>query len=143
MKRKSLKPRVFFNASVILSGLKSPQGGSGKLLQLTKQHKIKGMISEIILDETLRHADEMSLNKSATEKSVHALFDPIIPAPRASLVKRYEQIVTDLGDTHVLASCNESQAKFLVTLDKKHLLILQGKIKGVKIVTPGELLAEL
>ena len=101
------------------------------------------MISEIILDETLRHADEMSLNKSATEKSVHALFDPIIPAPKASLVKRYEQIVTDLGDTHVLASCNESQAKFLVTLDKKHLLILQGKIKGVKIVTPGELLAEL
>ncbi len=46
------------------------------------------MISEIILDETLRHADEMSLNKSATEKSVHALFDPIIPAPKASLVKR-------------------------------------------------------
>jgi len=44
-------PTVLFNASVVLAGLKSPQGGSGELLLWSKQKKIQGLISEAILDE--------------------------------------------------------------------------------------------
>lgn len=143
MKRKNLKPKVFFNASVILSGLKSPKGGSGKLLYLTKQKQIIGIISEIILDEALRHAEKIGFEKEVLEQSVLAVFNPIIPAPTSESVKIYEKISLDLGDAHVLASYTESKADFLVTLDKKHLLILQGKIKKVTIVSPGELLGLL
>ena len=34
---------VFFNASVILTGLKSPKGGSGKILSWVNKGKIKGV----------------------------------------------------------------------------------------------------
>jgi predicted nucleic acid-binding protein len=46
----------------------------------------------------------------------------------------------DHGDAHVLASCQEHKAEFLVTLDQKHLLILQDKIKAFKIVSPKHLI---
>lgn len=140
MKRKNLKPKVFFDASVILSGLKSPQGGSGRLLWLIKQKRITGIISEIILDEALRHAEKMGFKKVILEQSILTLFNPIIPAPKSESVKIYEKISLDQGDTHVLASFKESKVDFLVTLDKKHLLILRGKIKKITIVSPGELL---
>lgn len=140
MKRKNLKPKVFFNASVILSGFKSPHGGSGKLLLLTKQKRITGIISEIILDEVLSHAEKMGFKKVILEQSILALFNPIVPAPTSQSVKIYENISLDRGDAHVLASHKESKADFLVTLDKKHLLILQGKIKKITIVSPGKLL---
>ena len=35
------------------------------------------------------------------------------------------RIVIDDGDAHVLASCEKEKVDFLVTLDKKHLLILK------------------
>ena len=47
-------PTVFFNASVIIAGFISINGVSAKLLGHIKENKIKGIISEIILDEVLR-----------------------------------------------------------------------------------------
>lgn len=46
----------------------------------------------------------------------------------------------DEGDAHVLATCFENGISCLVTLDKKHLLVLKGKVKGLTILTPGELI---
>ena len=45
--------------------------------------------------------------------------------------------------TEVRELCEQEDCDVLVTLDKKHPLVLQGKIKRVKIVSPGELLGEL
>ena len=53
---------------------------------------------------------------------------------------KYQRIVIDPGDAHVLATYNQEQCDVLVTLDKKHLLVLQGKVKGMQILTPGEFL---
>ena len=140
MKRKYLKPKVFFNASVILAGLGSPNGGSGKLLTLVSQKKITGIISEIILDEILRHVDKLNLFKIQVEKNIKSNFYSIKPAPNQKLVRTFMKIVINEGDSHVLASTIETKSDFLVTLDKKHLLILKNKIKGLNIVTPKELL---
>lgn len=140
MKRKNLKPRVFFNASVILSGIATPSGGSGKLLSLVRQKRIIGIISEVILDEVLRHTKKVGLKKITVEKLVYTLFTPLSPPPKQEHVQRFSIIVIDQGDTHVLASSHETHADFLVTLDKKHLLILRSKIKSVKIVSPKDLL---
>lgn len=130
MKQKSV-PIVFFNASVILAGLHSPIGGSAKLLTLLKQKQIVGVISEIICDETLRHT---------TSTHVFRLFPMILSAPTRDAVEKHSKMVIDPGDAHVLASAHESKADYLVTLDKKHLLVLQKTIKWVKIVSPKELL---
>lgn len=143
MKRKRTSPIVFFNASVILAGIHSPMGGSAKLLRLVKQKQITGVISEIIFDELLRHADKIKKSKSKLSSIVLEIFPNILPAPSNTSVFKYKYVVLDSGDTHVLASTKDSNAEYLVTLDKKHLLILQNKIKWVKIVSPKELLEKL
>jgi len=139
-KQNGLRKIVLFNASVILAGLKSPAGGSGKLLFLSRTNKITGVISEIILDETVRHAADVDLKPADIRLAIETMFGRILAAPEIENVARFNKIVIDPGDAHVLAAGYEAKADFLVTLDKKHLLILQKKIKWVKIVSPGELI---
>mgnify|MGYP001557847958 CR=1 FL=1 len=141
-KQHVLRKKVLFNASVVLSGINSPKGGSSKVLGLAKKKKITGFISEIILDEVLRHAKKIDLTKKEILKYCLDTFSEVSPAPDGNTVKRYQKIVVDEGDAHVLASCENEKASYLLTLDKKHLLVLKGKIKGLKILTPGEFIEE-
>ena len=142
-KAKNLKIKVLFNASVVLSGLRSPSGGSGKLLQFIEQEKIDGKISEIIFDEILRHYQKLGIKKTKVQSEVVKLFKDFLSAPTNKMVKKYKNTVIDEGDCHVLASCEEEKIKYLVTLDKKHLLVLKGKIRNLEILTPGELIQKL
>ena len=137
-KQKISKIKVLFNASVVLSGINSPEGGSAKVLGLAKKRGITGYISEIILDEVLRHAEKFDLSKKEIMKFCLDSFSKVSLAPDKDTVIKYQKVVADEGDAHVLASCEDEKADYLVTLDKKHLLVLKGKIKGLKILTPGE-----
>lgn len=139
-KVKNSKIKVLFNASVVLSGLRSSNGGSGKLLQFIDEGKIDGKISEIIFDEILRHHKKLELSKSRVQNDTSKLFKVFFNAPDIKLVKKYKNKVIDEGDAHVLASCEAEKIRYLVTLDKKHLLILKGKIKNLEILTPAELI---
>lgn len=143
MKRKNKTQIVFFNASVILAGLGSPKGGSGKLLKWVKQKKIIGLISEIILDEAIRHAKKINLTEKKVKNKILAIFKMVIPPPEKSDVQIFKEIVIDYGDAHLLASCQEEKVDFLVTLDKRHVLILKEKIKKFKIVSPKTLIETL
>lgn len=133
---------VFFNASVVLAGFKSPKGGSGKILSWAKKGKIKGLISEIILDEVLRNASKIGFDKLVLERKIKEIFQ-IKVAPEEGIVNYYGNIVIYFGDAHVLASSEQAKTEYLVSLDQKHILILKDKIKGFKIVTPGELIQGL
>ena len=139
-KRKNLRKKVFFNASVIIAGILSPSGGSGKLLAMVKVGTLNGEISEIIVDEVLQHASKTKKKKDVLEKQIGTIFSNISEAPKEVSVRRYGKIVTDFGDAHVLASCKERGVDYLLTLDRKHLLILRDNIKDFKILTPGEFL---
>ena len=140
--QKNSRIKVLFNASVVLSGINSPKGGSAVLLNLVKTKKVKGIISEIIFDEILRHSSKFDLTKEEVSNFCLGIFSEVTSAPNEREVKKYFKVVIDEGDAHVLASCEKEKVDFLVTLDKKHLLILKGKIRGLKIVTPGEFLEE-
>lgn len=137
-KQQILRKKVLFNASVVLSGINSPRGGSSKVLGWARKKEIGGYISEIILDEVLRHAKKIDFSKKEILKYCLNIFSGVSPVPDENTVKKYQKVVVDEGDAHVLASCEREKAGYLVTLDKKHLLILKGKIKGLKIVTPSE-----
>ena len=136
-------PKVFFNASVILSGINSPTGGSAYLLKLVKQKKIKGIISETILDEAKNNSHKINYEQENLEQIIKSVFLEIIASPDQKIVNKYDKIIIDTGDSHVLASSEESKAKYLVTLDSKHLLILKDKIKKPKILSPKELIEAL
>lgn len=135
--------KVFFNASVVIAGIISPSGGSGKLLELVTNKQIEGAISELILDEVLRHTDKIGRSQYAIEKKVRTIFSPIFPTPSLALVNIWKKLVIDIGDAHVLASAYSIKCNFLVTLDRKHLLILQEKVRKFKIVTPKQLILYL
>ncbi|MBI3103513.1 putative toxin-antitoxin system toxin component, PIN family [Candidatus Daviesbacteria bacterium] len=132
-------PSVLFNASVILAGFKSPTGGSAKVISWVEEGKIKGVISEVILDEILRNAQKISFDRMKLNKKIEKNFK-IRTAPKQETVDQFKSIVLNFGDAHVLASCQESKADFLVTLDRKHLLVLKNQIKKFKIFTPGQLI---
>lgn len=142
-KQKNLKLKILFNASVVLSGLYSPKGGSARLLSLVQNKKIHGIISETIYDEILRHSEKINIAENLLSKKVINIFKNIFPAPFQKNVDKYNTVVVDEGDSHVLATAKESKSSILVTLDKKHLLILKNKIKDLEILTPKELIEKL
>ncbi len=105
-----------------------------------KTGRINGIISDTILDEALRHAQKISRNKIGLKEEIQDIFKHIIPAPKKNFVSKHEKDVLDAGDAHVLASCFETKTDFLVTLDKKHLLVLRKSITAFTIVSPKELI---
>lgn len=140
MKRKRSLPRVVFNASVLLSALRSPNGGSGELLKLLWKKRFVGIVSETILDEALKHADRIPLSKEQVRGKISRYFPKILPAPQEDSVSRYKRLMLDEGDAHLFATYQEARCDGLVSLDKHHVLALKGKLKGVVIVAPGELI---
>lgn len=141
--KKKTPPVVFLNASVVLAGLKNPAGGSGKILSWVKRKKILGIISEVVLDEVLRNAAKIGQREERVLRQLGNFSLRIIPPPSLINVKHFEPVVVDYGDSHILASAKEIKADFLVSLDKKHLLILKEKIRDFKIVAPADLIEEL
>ena len=137
------KLKVLFNASVVLAGLYSPSGASGTLLTWVKKGMISGGISELIFEEAVRHAAKVGREQWQVEKELINIFRGIANPPGEYMVKKYYGKVTDRGDAHVLASYDEEKCETLVTLDKKHLLVIQGKIKGIRIMSPGQLVRRL
>lgn len=142
MKKDTNLPRVFFNASVIIAGLRNPQGGSGKIIDWVKKGKITGYISQIIVAEVIKNAAVTGITIQKIAALLENIF-AITPAPSMKYFEKYKDIVIDLGDTHVIASTDEAKCDFLVTLDKKHLLILQDKINKIKILSPKNLIESL
>ena len=72
--KKEQKIRVFFNASVILAGLRSPNGASGTLLSWIKQQKITGVISEVVWSEVLRNTHNVGLSQENTKQWMKKIF---------------------------------------------------------------------
>lgn len=143
MKRKRLLPRVVFNASVLLSALRSPNGGSGELLKLLRKKRFVGIVSETILDEALKHADRIPLSKEQVREEMSRYFPKIFPAPQEDSVSRYKRLMLDEGDAHLFASYREAKCDYLVSLDKHHVLALKRKLPGCTILAPSELLQRL
>ena len=139
MKNLERKPIVFFNASVILAGLKSPNGGSAKLLNWVKENKIIGIISEIVIEEVLKNTNKIFLTKEKALKLISQIF-LIVKSPNKKYFSVFKDIVLDEEDIHLLVSAKNVKANFLVSLDKKHILSLKNKIKDFKIVLPKELI---
>lgn len=141
MTRSKKVPSVFFNASVILAGLRSPAGGSAKLLFWCQKKKIHGLISQVILEEVKHKLEKLNL-KEKQLITIVPIFK-IYPAPNISSLQPYEGLIIHTGDVHLLASAKENKADFLVSLDKKHILILKTKIKKPQIVSPKDLIEKL
>ena len=133
------KPVVFFNASVIMAGIYSPSGGSAKCISWVKNGKVKGVVSEIILDEATKHAIKIHKSEKEIVNFITLNKFKIVSAPK-NVKSPYQKIVKDVGDVHLFVSTQEVCASHLVSLDKKHVLSIKKKISKFSIVSPGELI---
>ena len=138
--------RVFFDASVIIAALLSPSGGSSQLLKYVKLGKITGITSQTVIEEILEEDKYSRIKKSKREiEQFIAESRLIVRKPiSAGEIEPYQGLV-DIEDAHLIAGANLTRCRYLVTLDKKHLLRpdVQKKFLPLKIISPGQLLEEL
>ena len=138
--------RVFFDASVIIAALLSPNGGSSQLLKYIKLGKIVGIISQTVIEEILEEDKFRKIKKSKEEIERFIAKSKLIVRKSITTgeIEPYQGLV-DIEDAHLIAGAKLTRCRYLVTLDKKHLLRpdIQEKFLPLKIVSPGQLLEEL
>jgi uncharacterized protein len=137
------KPRVFLDSNVIFSGLYSPEGGPGRILE----HFIKGDITVIVSQQVLEE-----VVRTIKEKLPGAL-----PALRRLLLNTPPEVVADPamsdiapwrgrlqpGDAAVLVAAAAARPDYFVTGDRHFLSRPDiAESAGIRIVTPVQLLKE-
>jgi len=113
---------IFLDASVILSGLASPAGGSGKLLQASRQQKLKLLTTPLVIEEVARHIEKLHIAPGQLHRLLSDKIVRIIPDPNEGTIQKFRRITKDPDDAHVLAGAALSGADLLISLDKKHIL---------------------
>ena len=135
------RPRVFLDSNVIFSGLYSPDGAPGIILE----HFVKGSISVVVSQQVLEEV----------VRTVRAKLPDALPALRRLLVSIPPEVVADpereeierwmkklpLGDAAILAAAIGAQPDYFVTGDK-HFTQSPGigEEAGLHIVTPARFL---
>lgn len=133
--------KVYFDASVIIAALLSPSGGSALSISLVQHKLVVGITSQTVIDEVIN-------NSSKIHQPINSIHDFI---SETSLVVRSRLTEEEISpyvnkvaikDAHVLAGAIRSHCDYLVTLDKKHLLIpsLRDTVPELVILSPKELL---
>lgn len=116
---------VFLDASVILSGLASPTGGSRKLLEAAEQHKIKLLATPQVIQEVTNHLQKLGVEDEQLKNLLSTKVIHLTTGPSEEMIEKFSRICRDKNDAHVLAGAGLSGAKVLVSLDKKHILTLK------------------
>ncbi len=138
--------RVYFDASVIIAALLSPIGGSSELLRLVNKDVIKGITSQTVIEEILDEDKPSKLRKSKEELGQFIAKSGLLVRKNITLqdLKPYQNLM-EVEDAHLVAGANLTKCRYLVTLDKKHLLRedIQKKFAPLKILSPKQLLEEM
>lgn len=113
---------IFLDASVILSGMASPMGGSGYLLQAGSKNKLTLYATPLVIGEVYRHLNKLSLIPQQLESLLDNQTIHLIPNPNSTTISRYQAHTTDPNDAHVLAGAVKAKTDYLISLDKKHIL---------------------
>lgn len=136
---------IFLDASVILSGLVSPTGGSGKVLEAAKRQKLTLFTTPLVVEEVIRHLDKLNilpdkLHRLLSSKTVRLLADP-----NEKTIEKFRHVCHDPNDAHVLAGAVISGVNILLSLDKKHILApnVQNALQPMSIRSPKSFWKEL
>lgn len=137
---------LFFDASVLVAGAGSPEGGSALLLEACGAGGFRGLVSiPVVLEagEAVRELVGAGHFFADAMVRFHRFLGEIAWEvagwPAGEELTRASQLI-EPGDAHVLASALESGCDFLVTLDVRHFKTeeLEAADLPFEIVTPGE-----
>lgn len=116
-------------------------GPPSRVLEEVVDGRIELVLPDIVLDELARVlADKLGFDTQHVTAARQLL--ERLAASRPGPPRGIEAIAGDADDDVILACAVESQTTVLVTGDRKHLLPLR-EHRGVRLLTPQALLAEL
>jgi putative PIN family toxin of toxin-antitoxin system len=138
------KPRVFLDANIIFSGLYSPRGAPGVILEHYVNSRITAVISQQVLEEVIRTIRKKNPAALSLLKTLLTNVPPeIVADPPVEALKQWTPML-DIGDAAVLAAAVLSEPDYFITGDndflRNRVLI---KKAGLRILTPAELLKQL
>ena len=140
----SRRPRLFLDASVLFAATVSPRGGSAAVIELARAKRVTLALTKTIVQET-----QLNLERKADSKAVGlflrfalAFKATIAPAPTQRALRRYDRLISDRNDRHVLAGAATSRSSVLLTLDRRHFMTdtLRRAKLPFRIQTPGKFL---
>ena len=116
-----MTPRIFIDSSVLFSAANSAKGHSRDLLLMGASGEIKIIISNFVLQETIR-------NLSGLKKPPLEELDQIVQNANIELVDATKQSVLDaaklivLKDAPIIAAAKTAKVNMLVSLDKSYVV---------------------
>jgi predicted nucleic acid-binding protein len=114
--------RLFFDASALFATANSSTGGARELLRLAIQGIVLVLISQEVLEETIRNLERKAPEKVAVFKELLVLLElEVVCSPTRAEISEAEEYVAQ-KDAPIIAAVKKSQVDFFVNLDKKHLL---------------------
>jgi len=137
---------IFFDASVLVAGSHSPQGGSALVLYACKADSFRAQTSFLVLLESL-HA--LGRFPGQSQQRFHRMLLKIdwdlVPVPGGERLEYYSRYI-DRKDLHVLAAAVEGGAQFLLSLDRRHILaateVVQQAGLAIVILRPGDFIRQ-
>ena len=137
------RTRAFLDASVLVAAARSPSGGSAVAIEVCAGHHFRAVLTLRVLAEARVNIAEKFGDTELVRfyRQLASMEPEIAPEPSDDGVAACVPLTTE-KDAHVLAAALESDAAYLLTLDKRHLLnplVLSAGLR-VRVLTPGEFL---
>ncbi|MDO8578568.1 MAG: putative toxin-antitoxin system toxin component, PIN family [Dehalococcoidales bacterium] len=135
------KHRVFLDSNVIFSGLYSPEGAPGIILEHFLKGNIRVVVSQQVLEEVIRTINEKLPYSLPTLRRLLINTPPEVAAdPQLPEIKFWTKIL-HLGDAAILAAAIAAHPNYFITGDR-HFTENSDIIKktGLTIVTPAQFL---
>jgi len=137
----SHRPRVFLDSNVIFSGLYSPEGAPGIILEHFVKGSVRVVVSQQVLEEVVRTVRAKLPDALPTLKRLLVSIPPEVMAdPGREEIERWMKKLP-LGDAAILAAAIGAQPDYFITGDK-HLTQSPaiGDEAGLRIVIPAHFL---
>jgi hypothetical protein len=135
------RPRVFLDSNVIFSGLYSPEGAPGIILEHFIKGNIRVVVSQQVLEEVVRTVRAKLPDALPTLKRLLVSMPPeVVADPGREEIERWMKRLP-LGDAAVLAAAIGAQPDYFITGDKHFTQSPAiGEEAGLRIVTPARFL---
>ncbi|MEG6522471.1 putative toxin-antitoxin system toxin component, PIN family [Desulfotomaculum sp. 1211_IL3151] len=133
--------KVFFDSSVLIASLASPEGASNMLLSLCEMGLIIPVISEKVVTEVVRNIEKKLPHCLPHYHSLFKILPFELADPTDELLKEAERLINK-KDADILAAAINSKVDYLVSLDK-HFFEADFSSLNIKAYSPGELLKNI
>ena len=141
MKKPSQKIKVFIDTRVLIAGVSSVTGASAAVLDLCEAEVLQMVVSRQVLVEADRNFSAKLPNLVIQfRRFIQNLAILMVEDPPAKSVERAASLI-HRKDAPILAAAMESEADYLITLDKKHFL--KQKVRRnipIEVCTPADFL---